>query len=77
MQVPVTQEQANGWTRLAVSYRLHFGDYGGEAMVDLRVRQFGDNTVVAVFMYSPKVGRRIPAEKEIDGILASFDSAKK
>jgi hypothetical protein len=72
MKVPVQQDEVNGWTRSAFAYRLHYGDYGSMAKVDICARQFGERTVVVAFMYS--AGVRNP--KDINAILDSFALAK-
>lgn len=39
------------WHRGSVNYRLFFGDYGGQANVDLYAQRFAEQTVVLVFMF--------------------------
>ena len=47
-----TRDDSGAWRRIAVTSLLMFGDYGGEATVDLRTQRRGDLTLAFVFMYS-------------------------
>lgn len=43
---------ADGWRRCKFTFDLTFGDYGATAYVDFRMAEFGDRTLVLVFMYT-------------------------
>jgi hypothetical protein len=63
----VTQDN-QGWRRLLYSYFRFYGDYGSTAFVDFRIRGFGDQTFVFVFMYTYNSGH----EETIGEMLDSF-----
>jgi hypothetical protein len=52
MKVPVERSDQDGWRRVALSYDLHYGDYGATASVDFRLRRMSDRTVAVVFMHT-------------------------
>ena len=47
------------WTRYWTSFPVWYYDYGGAVNVDLRVKEFGDRTVVLAFMYAHTSARAI------------------
>lgn len=55
------------WRRTKLAYNLFYGDYGGTAHVDFRVKRFGKRTLVFVFLYSDYG----PQEQTITSILDS------
>jgi len=61
------------WERIAVTWDVVYGDYGGTAVVDARVRQVGKKAAVLVFMYE----RRSDSRAQIDGILDSVEVAER
>ena len=63
----VRQDLAPSWRRTVLSFDRDYGDYGGTANVDFRVRGFGKRTLVFVFMYSNCHSH----EREIASVLAS------
>jgi hypothetical protein len=46
------REQVGAWRRLVLRYFRVYGDYGATAIVDLRMRVFGNAMVVFAFMYT-------------------------
>jgi hypothetical protein len=51
-KVPKMERDAKGdWRRTMLSFDRWYGDYGGTAHVDFRVRRCGDHSFVFVFMY--------------------------
>ena len=58
------------WRRLLFQYGLMYGDYGGKAWVDMRLRARGDGTVVLVFMYEDGFVRR--HADQVDAIANSL-----
>jgi hypothetical protein len=56
------------WRRAALDFPLWYGDYGGTACVDFRLRPVGGRTVVFVFTYCTH------QEEAIDAVLDSFRS---
>jgi len=67
----VYQEIGGPWRKTAVGFDLWFGDYGGPAVVDLRLHDVGPFRLGFVFMYPESVGT-IPDHREtIDELLAS------
>lgn len=55
------------WRKTSLTAMLMFGDYGGEATVDIRLRPIAGGTVAFVFMYS----NFRPEEDFVRGILDS------
>ncbi|MCG3179997.1 MAG: hypothetical protein BIFFINMI_02351 [Phycisphaerae bacterium] len=68
----VVHSQEGEWSRAAFTFTLWYGDYGGEAMVDFRLRRLGPRTVAAVFMYPPAGGRRVAPADIVKAVMASF-----
>ncbi len=46
------RDDSGAWRRVSVTAMLMFGDYGGEATVDMRLERRGTTTLAFVFMYS-------------------------
>ena len=63
----VVSDASGPWRKVALSFWLFYGDYGGTAHVEFRLRRFGDRTFVFVFMYVIE-----NPDKTIAGILDSF-----
>lgn len=63
----ITLEDGAPWTRVTLGWNNFYGDYGGPALVDLRLRRFASATVVFAGMYSdwPDL------EPQLDAIVAS------
>lgn len=61
------REQRDGWERMVLMYRRFYIDYGATAIIDLRARRFGDDTVGLVFMYTDQADH----EAAIAALLAS------
>jgi hypothetical protein len=68
MKVPVERSDEDGWRRVALSYDLHYADYGAAASVDFRLRRMSDRTVAVVFMHT-NFNNQAPT---IRAILGSF-----
>lgn len=66
----VKSDKDSVWRRTVLAFRLWYGDYGGTAHVDFRVRRCGGRTIVFVFMYSNYQSHA----KTIQEILDSFAS---
>jgi hypothetical protein len=47
----ITVDRTEPWTGLTIAYDRSYGDYGGRANVELRMRRFGDATAVLAGMY--------------------------
>jgi hypothetical protein len=62
----VTVEEGDPWTRVLIHYTVWYGDYGGDAFVDLRLRRYEAATIVYAGMYSGD----FDAEAEFDAIVA-------
>jgi hypothetical protein len=68
----VHRNGAGPWRRLTLSFEVWYGDYGGTANVDFRLRRLGERTLVVVFMYAnPEL------EKTMEAILKSFEPGRK
>ena len=61
------QEQVGAWRRTLIKYSQVHTDYGATAIVDLRIRTFGNRTIVFAFMYTDHKKH----DTEIDKILNS------
>lgn len=45
-------EQSDVWKKIKIEYRLVYQDYSAISIVDMRIRQLSDKSVVFVFMYT-------------------------
>lgn len=67
----VQQHLGADWRQTVLSFDRFYGDYGGKANVDFRIRRFKPFSVIIVCMYSNYRGG-IDAKKNIKTILESF-----
>jgi hypothetical protein len=63
----IAEDQIDNWNRIAISYRLWYGDYGGTAEVEFYITH-NAHTAVLVFMHARASGQ----EESIQQILKSF-----
>lgn len=68
--VPAALQQESGgeWRQTVLSYRRVYGDYGATALVDLRLRRFGDQTVAFAFMYTDHASHEAAIEAILDSV---------
>lgn len=64
----VATDKTAPWKRWDFAYNRWYGDYGATAHVDFRARQFDDDTVIFVFMYTDYTSQ----DAEIRAMLRSF-----
>ena len=67
--VPTTSA-VGAWTLGSLAYQVRHADYRANARVDFYLREFGQQTAVLVFMYSP--GSRWSWDEDISAIVGSF-----
>ena len=65
-----TVSQLGSWRLGSIAYLFRHADYGANARVDFYLREFGRQTAVLVFMYSPSP--RWPWDADISAIVGSF-----
>jgi len=65
-----TVSEVGPWTLGSITYLLSHADYRANARIDFYSREFGQQTAVLVFMYSP--GVRWPWDADISAIIVSF-----
>lgn len=47
-----TIQEDRSWKRLLINYMRSYSDYRATATIDIRIKLFGDKTIVFVFMYT-------------------------
>ena len=65
----ISLEMSQPWARAVLRWDNFYGDYGGPALVDLRLRRFEAATVVVAGMYSGKVEL---SNAELEAVVASI-----
>lgn len=65
----IKKQKKNGWHFVKLLFPRFYIDYGGIAIFDCRIKQFSNQSVVFVFMYTDNVSR----DNEITSILNSID----